>query len=339
MTGPAEVGAATASALAGAWRPAPPPLGAPPAGAVVDRLLNTGAAGLAWWRLRLSDAVHTPAARAFRQAYRLHVLQSALHEQHIEAVFTGFRAAGVEPVLVKGWAAARRYPEAGLRPFGDIDLCVHPDQLAPATALTASRGWLVDLHGGFPDLAGRYFDEVLGRSRLVRLGGADVRIQSPEDHLRHLCLHLLRHGAWRPLWLCDVAAAAEAAGDGFDWDLCVRGRRRDARAVLCAVGLAGRLLGAQLPNPSVARQATRLPAWLVPAVLRQWGTPYTRYTDRPLASCLTGSPRELMRALRRRWPNPVEATANTGAPFNGLPRLPVQLADCVGRLARFLAVR
>jgi len=29
---------------------------------------------------------------------------------------------GVEPILGKGWAIARLYPERGMRPYGDIDL-------------------------------------------------------------------------------------------------------------------------------------------------------------------------------------------------------------------------
>ncbi len=47
------------------------------------------------------------------------------------------------------------------------------------------------------------------RSQLVNLDGVDVRVPGLEDHLGILCLHLLHHGAFRPLWLCDIAAALE----------------------------------------------------------------------------------------------------------------------------------
>jgi hypothetical protein len=50
----------------------------------------------------------------------------------------------------------------------------------------------------------------------VELNGAKIRILGAEDHLRLLCLHLLKHGAWRPLWLCDVAAALESRPSSFD---------------------------------------------------------------------------------------------------------------------------
>ena len=63
-------------------------------------------------------------------------------------------ATGLQPILIKGWAAARLYPETGLRPYGDIDVCVRPDQLAAAKKLlheaAGSCGW-VELHEGVPD--------------------------------------------------------------------------------------------------------------------------------------------------------------------------------------------
>ena len=45
--------------------------------------------------------------------------------------------------------------------------------------------------------------------------GLDVRVLSPEDDLRFLCLHLLRHGAVQPLWLCDICVLLEARANDF----------------------------------------------------------------------------------------------------------------------------
>ena len=59
---------------------------------------------------------------------------------------------GVEPLVLKGWAAARLYGEPGLRPYGDLDLCVLPSEEAAArTALQAPGAppVLVDLHSDF----------------------------------------------------------------------------------------------------------------------------------------------------------------------------------------------
>ena len=184
------------------------------------------------------------------------------------------RAAGVEPLLAKGWAVARLYPEPGLRPYGDIDLFVRPEEYSAAETALAGfrpRRLLLDLQRGFPDLADHPLQEVFAHSQVAECGGVQVRIVGPEDQLRHLCVHLLRHGAWRPLWLCDVAAAVESVDVTFDWDYCLRGKRQRTQAVICAIGLAHQLLGARIEHTPLADRARRLPRWLVPAVLRQWG--------------------------------------------------------------------
>ena len=47
-------------------------------------------------------------------------------------------------------------------------------------------------------------------------------------------------------------------------------------------------------------------------------------------------PTQLLKALRLRWPNPIQATVGVGGPFNELPRLPFQLWECVSRTAYFI---
>jgi hypothetical protein len=333
-----ETGKLLAKVLAGSWRatPSPLPLSATEWDVVAPRLLETGAAGLGWWRLRDSGARPSRVAMQLRQAYRLHTLQAGVYEEHIPLLFAHCRAAGVEPLLGKGWTASRLYPDPGLRPYGDIDLFLRPEQYSAALAVLRSSAveqGHVDVHRGFPDLADRTLDDVYARSQLVSLGGVEVRILGPEDHLRHLCLHFLRHGAWRPLWLCDIGAAVESRAPDFDWDYCLRGGRRQKRAVACAVRLAQQLLDARIDAPLLAR--TSLPRWLLPAVLRQWGTCYTRYTDQPMADYLR-YPAGVVQALRRRWPNQIEATISTRGPLNDLPRLPFQLREVAERLAKFI---
>ena len=47
-------------------------------------------------------------------------------------------------------------------------------------------------------------------------------------------------------------------------------------------------------------------------------------------------PAQLLKELRLRWPNPIQATVHVGGPFNELPRLPFQLLECVSRTAYFI---
>ena len=123
---------------------------------------------------------------------------------------------------------------------------------------------VVDLHTGVADLEDRRLEELYERSRLVPLSDVEIRILGAKDQLRHLCLHLIRHGAWRPLWLCDVGAALESLPPSFDWDYCWSGDPRLTDWLRCAVGLASQLLDAQAPSPA------DVPRWIVNSILQVW---------------------------------------------------------------------
>jgi hypothetical protein len=339
-----SAGATVAAALAGAWRPAPPAWGlsADALARITPLLLEGGAGGLVWRRLRRSGVAECRATRPLRDAYRRHTLQAADHESDLRGAVGRLRAGGVEPILVKGWAAARLYPETGLRPYGDLDLCVAPAQLSAAMAVlteAAGRiGW-VELHEGVPDVADRPWAELYRRSRLVALGDGDVRLLGPEDQLRHLCLHFWRHVGCRPLWLCDVAALLEALPAEFDWDYCLAGNRRGSDWVRCVIGLAGCLLGARVPG--AAERAGGLPPWLGPTVVWRWGAGFRLP---PLPHYLRHR-REFPAALLYRWLNPVRATLRMRqrardslllTQLLALAGRPLQLAVRLGRgLARF----
>ena len=334
-----------AAVLAGSWRSALPcrEHSAAEWEEVAPLILNSGAAALAWRLVRDSEARDYTSAAEFHQAYRQNILQAAVNEPQIEKVFGLLRAAGVEPILVKGWAAARLYPERGLRPLGDIDLCVRPEQFRAAdSALWEALGYeryQVDLHGGLNSLGGGDVDAIYARTRLVKLGATDVRVLGREDELRVLSVHMLREGAWRPLWMCDVAAAVEAAREGdFDWGRCLTEDRRRTGWVNCAIRAAHELLGADIRHTPAARLTKPLPRWLVPTVLKEWGSRQPTVPERHRAPmAYLRSPAGILRGLRHRWPNTIEATVRVGAPFNAWPRLPIQLSSCVARTVKFAA--
>src|SRR5204863_8636632 len=134
-----------------------------------------------WWTLRDSEHATTPAARQLRQAYRLSTLQAMFQAGHLTRAVSVLRDAGVEPLLAKGWAVARLYPEPGLRPAGDIDLCVRPEQYSAAQRAVrcpGGPGGLADLHAGlnrkrdgqaFALLDDRRLDDLYQRSQRVRI--------------------------------------------------------------------------------------------------------------------------------------------------------------------------
>ncbi|MGA9772816.1 MAG: nucleotidyltransferase family protein [Blastocatellia bacterium] len=336
-------GSLIAMVLNGSWRRSHPPLeiSAEELDKIAPLLLGSGAAALGWWRIRNSHLHQTPAALQFQQAYRLHAVQAAIHESEIQAVMKLYNSTGIEPLLVKGWSVARFYPEMGLRPYGDIDLCFRPKHYDRAEATRNSPEGIkynVDLHKGFEKLDDQSVDELFARSEILRLGDVEVRVLRLEDQLRLLCTHFLRHGAWRPLWLCDIAAIVESLPSSFDWHLCLTANRRQTDLIACSVGLAHQLLGARVTDTPVSRRAGNLPNWLVPAVLKQWKRSHALdHTAPELMSVSLRHPTHIPKALRRRWPNPVEATFNLKAPFNGFPRFPFQIGDYIAQSLSFLA--
>src|SRR4051794_9928478 len=189
------------SVLGGSWRRCHPPLelGAAELADLAPLLLGTGAAPLGWWRARHSNLHECPAALDLRSAYRMQALATARQELAVAEVFRRLRARRVEPLLVKGWAAARLYPEPGLRAWGDVDVVIRPQEFARAQVAIAGEATAcpIELHRGFDQglahLDGASLEEVFERSQTVPLDGAEVRIPSPEDHLRILCVHMLGH--------------------------------------------------------------------------------------------------------------------------------------------------
>lgn len=331
-----------ASGLASSWRQRPPslPLRIDELTGLAPLLCESGAGGLVWRRLRGSALEASRPARVLRDLYRHYVLDATTQEERLPLVVALLRHKGIEPVLVKGWSVARLYPEIGSRPCGDIDLCVAPERMADATAALMAAGSAardVDLHAGFADLEDHGWDKAFRRSRLVPLERTDIRILGAEDQLRQLCLHLMRHGGFRPLWLCDVAVALEALPPSFDWDYCLRGERCLTDWVVCTIGLARKLLDARIADTEVARRADALPRWLESTVLHLWGQG-SRSSD-VVSMPFSAYPRTwtgLRTALGQRWPNPIRATYKLRrSPFTRLPRKLVQLAAFFIRTSQF----
>lgn len=344
------IGEVIARSLRGAWRASPPPLELTEVEleSISPFLLGSGAGPLAWWRLRNSPLKATPPAIALHDEYREQSLYAALRESEVFRLTSLLETAGIESLVVKGWAIARLYPEPGLRPSGDIDLIVSPAAFERARELTkgfASPWFGVDLHAGGNESThavradGATFDDLLERSSRVTASDRDVRVLGPEDSLRVLCFHFWRHGAWRPSWLCDIAVALESRPMDFNWDLTL-GKNPAADWIACALGAAHRILHARIEDTPVAVRAKNLPAWLVPTIYKQWATPYPEQHAPPESvRYVLRRPDRLGRAVRARWVDPIRATIEFDAPFNSLPRLPFQVGNYVRTGARYVARR
>ena len=234
-------------------------------------ITSTGAGPLVWERIcKLPAFASSDDAAVLRETYRTSQLFAAMQADAIERVAGILEREGIVPLIFKGWAVAQFYAAPTLRPVGDIDLCAPPGRYAEMARLLASHAHgipgstleigesttgftldfdlpgqvtRVDLHRNLDRFHLKPLANIYARSQLTPIGSANIRTLSLEDHLRLLCLHFLQHGAWRPIWLCDVSAMLEALPEDFDWELCLGDDPLSRHWITVVVALAGRTSG------------------------------------------------------------------------------------------------
>ena len=271
----------------------------------------------------------------------MNALKVAAQRRQLALVLTRLAKAKIQAILLKGLSIANLYPDPRLRPVGDIDFYVSSEQFDDAKKVLAElydeRIFLpVDLEHEANSWTGISFGEILKRCGALDVCGSTVRVLGPEDNLRFLCLHFLQHGGGRALWLCDVAVAVENRPAGFDWNLCLGAQPAVRNWIASVISLAENLIGAQIADTPIARQAKKLPHWLPKTVLSQWGCRVSSNMDGPgvpVPSPL--GPIAFISALRQRWPDPISATVRVGGRLNNSPRLIYQLRWGFQRAAKF----
>lgn len=307
------------------WRADPPPLEVEPAElvAVLPILIRSGSVGLVWPRLRGQLDPSGAIAMALEHAYDTQVAHNETCQCEIARSVTRLREAGIDALLIKGWAVSRLYPAPVVRPAGDIDLVVRHVDYARATdiltgpdALPITVGLDLQDESTWHDRPGEEFWD-----RAARIEVDDVPVLTPaaEDHLRLLCLHFLRHGGRRPLWLCDVALALESRPGNFEWERFLGTGSVRRGWLMTALGLTQGLVGAVHDGPNCPYS----PDWLVAEIHRQWERndpiPHEVFNE------LAANPQGIAQTFRSRWPPPIRATWILGAPFNNVPRVPIQV--------------
>ena len=338
---PADGGQIIAATLARAWRRRQSTeleIAASDLQAIAAHLRRSGAAGLAWWRIRDTALANSSCAASLQHDYRLQALRCAAYELRIAYLFRLFEQAAVDAILLKGWGSASFYADVTLRPYGDIDILVRPEDLARAKAVLSDAAPSeidTDLHDRVTDLPGRTFRELHGRSRVLQIGESKVRVLGVEDHLAHVCLHFIRHYAWRPVWLCDVAATLEALPPDFDWALCCGRDAIETKWIDTIIALARMLLNSEQSSRPERHCVLKAPEWLVKWMLSYWvNDSANRPLDlTPLSRFLT-RPRGMWRDIQGRWPNPIAAALHFGCTPQTFP-LPYQAAIFLTRGLRF----
>jgi branched-chain amino acid transport system permease protein len=240
------------------------------------RLEERGAASLAppAVRKRLGDAHIVAGLRAEAQRRQLAEILAAL----------GARDVPVVP-LKGAHLAAHAYPTPALRPMGDLDLLVPESRLETAMDAVADAGYArpgeeeraayrnhrhppplrragrlpVELHYTIEPCAPPFtlpLADVWARTRPAATAGVDVLALAPEDLLLHLATHMGRSRLLGTslVRIYDVAMWTERFGASADWDAVVRraAESEAQRFVYAALGLASRLLAAEVPPEALA---------------------------------------------------------------------------------------
>ncbi len=247
--------------------------------------------------------------------------------------FSVFRERGIEPILIKGLAAARFYPEAHPRLSIDMDLAVAADDFINAGIIAHSAetdGLAIDLHNELRHLDTVAWNDLLENSVLIDLGGGTIRVLRAEDHLRVLCVHWLTDGGSNKERLWDIYYLIANRPPDFNWDRfmgTVSERRQ--RWLICTVGLAHRYMGLDLSDTPIKEKALDIPKWLINAVENEWSSETKAL---PLENVIYDRKKLWKQILRRVHPNPIRDTIEMEGSLDAKTRIFYNIGNTFKRI-------
>jgi hypothetical protein len=248
------------------------------------------------------DLVPENVASALRDSYRDSARRSLILTARLFALLDAFEAEGIPVVPLKGPVLAESlYPDPLLRPFSDLDLLIHKEDVPAALQLLKREGYALGAHLARLSLPAlmklncellfrqermtqvdlqwdiapadypfRFDVEILWRSLgRTRIGEREVASLSGESLLLFLCVHGAKHLWSRLQWLGDVARLVGAqvrAQPDFAGALETATEARCDRPLLLGLLLAHDLLRAPVPEAILERARS---AEVVPLLARQ----------------------------------------------------------------------
>lgn len=256
------------------------------------------------------------------------MLQNAIQQERAAQAVSLFRSNGIEPILIKGPAAALYYPADNPRNSIDIDLAVSSEEYETAWALSRSpeaAGIAIDIHKEMRHLDTRPWTELFSDSTIVQMAGVDVRILRPEDHLRVLIVHWLTNGADDPDRLWDFYYLIDTLASELSWDAVFKPVSPvRQRWIACSIGLVHATLGLSIDSLPEEYGAGRIPSWFSRFVEAEWAR---ERSNKPLHLTLN-DPSQFFRQLHSRLRmNPVSAMVHMEASIDSPIRLHYRLAS------------
>jgi hypothetical protein len=196
--------------------------------ALKEAACREGVAGIVYAHLR-ENGLSRDLLSSFEELYQQIAAPNLANLNALEDIERALRDTTIEVLTLKGASLLDRiYPGIGMRPMGDIDLMVHPEdregfakvlldlgyrQDPTLTHLFTREGVIVDLHTHALNT-----DRIAARNALLPRGMAPfwrravpwrtgfLRIRRPEDRDNVLLLaqHLMKHSFSGLLWLVDI---------------------------------------------------------------------------------------------------------------------------------------
>ena len=264
---------------------------------------------------------------------RWSALQRKVQEHNVLRAFALFRENDIEPVLIKGLAAAANYPAEIHRPSIDIDLAVSNVDYAKASGLLkdlAADGLAIDLHKELRHLDAVGWSDLVSNSIQINTDLGSYRILRPEDHLRVLCVHWLTDGGGNKERLWDIYYAIANRGPDFDWDRFLNTvSRKRRRWLVCTVGLAHKYLGLDVSDTPIKDEVNDLPEWLIDRVEYEWAR---EDKNEPLELVLNDRKKFWHQVALRFDQNPIWATVQMEGSFDARTRIFYQIGNFFYRI-------
>lgn len=248
------------------------------------------------------DAVPAPIINRLRQDWKSWTLNTVFFTQELLKLLQLFEAHHIPVLPYKGPALALSlYGNLSLRPFCDLDLLIHPQDLVRVKPFLAAEGYdtlavddaqeaanlwsdserdfvrqdgkvVLDVHWR---ITPRFFpfelpvEELWERRQSLCLLGTTVPTLAPEDLLLALCVHGAKECWGKLKWICDVAELIRAYPN-LDWGrvLAQAKQLHSQRMLLLGVGLAQELLGVRLPETVLAAIESDGASAILPSVDR-----------------------------------------------------------------------
>lgn len=259
---------------------------------------------------------------------RWKILKFKLLEDRIGELFKEFRENGIEPILIKGWAAGQYYPDKFERVFSDIDFAVPKFDYDSACKLVKSKNLIVDLHKGLEKFGLIDWDDIYKNTKTEKVGECEFRVLRPEDHLVVLSVHWLTDGGIYKDKLKDISYLIDSFE--IDWSRVFSiVSKNKHRWIMVTVALAEKYFGINKNNKTPDYFDKSIPVWILNTIEKEWKI---NLPLRPLQTCLSDRRMLYLQILKRIPPNPIQATVELDGEFNEKSRWKYQFKSTLNRV-------